>query len=351
MKIISITQTKEKIRLKVPFVTALREVHFAEFIRVKVVLEDGSFAYGEAPATEAITGENLESISKALKQLASVLLCKDLDEALHFVHAYTCGSSAKAALDMAIVMLMAKQKGKNLKEYFCIDKSEAIETDITISLGSCDQMLYDAKNAIVQNMKILKIKLGSDIDHAIAVTKNFSQQLPEAKLLIDANQSWTTEQTLDYLHAVKGCSIELLEQPLPAKEIDNLAIITQKSTLAILADEAVFTLADAKYVVEKKAADMINIKLMKCGGVTKAIEILEYAKAEGISCMLGSMIEGPYSINITIYLAFAYRDVVKFVDLDSPLLYEKLPDALDFIYKGSEIHFKHQPVSQQNAAK
>jgi len=108
----------------------------------------------------------------------------------------------------------------------------------------------------------------------------------------------------------------------------------------ILADEAVFTFEDARKVVAMDAADMINIKLMKCGGVTKAMEILEYARKKGITCMLGSMIEGPYSINITLYLAFAYRDVVKFIDLDSPLLYEELPDALDFIYDGATISFK-----------
>ncbi|MEO1937936.1 MAG: dipeptide epimerase, partial [Sulfurimonas sp.] len=74
MKIKDITLTQEKIKLKTPFITALREVHFAEFIRVKVMCDDGSFAYGEAPATKAITGETLQSISKAIEELRSSLL-------------------------------------------------------------------------------------------------------------------------------------------------------------------------------------------------------------------------------------------------------------------------------------
>ena len=344
MKIQSITQTKERIKLKVPFITALREVHFAEFIRVKVLCEDGIFAYGEAPATKAITGETLESISEAIEQLTPLLVSKSLDEAFVILHAQGCGSSAKAALDMAMVMLMAKEKKQTLKEYFCIRNTQAIETDITISLGSCEQMLIDAKDAVLNDMKILKVKLGSDIDHAITITHSLAQKLPEATLLIDANQAWSKEQTLRYLDAVEMSDIALLEQPVVAKDLEGLAEITQKSSVAILADEAVFTLADAKYIIQNRAADMINVKVMKCGGISKAIEIFEYARKEGIKCMLGSMIEGPYSINVTLYLAFAYRDVIAFIDLDSPLLYEQLPKELDFNYKGSKISFKHQLV-------
>ena len=342
MKIKDITLTQEKIKLKTPFITALREVHFAEFIRVKVMCDDGSFAYGEAPATKAITGETLQSIFQAIEELHSTLLGREIEDALGLVHQSNCGSSAKAALDMAFVMLLAKKKKQTLCEFFAIQDKSAIQTDITISLNEKAKMLQDAKDALREGMDILKVKLGSDIPHAIEITKILSHELPHAKLLIDANQAWSLDDSLAYLDATKECSIELLEQPVAARELEALKIITQKSSVPILSDESVFTLEDAQKVVAMGAADMINIKLMKCGGVTKAMEILEYAREEGISCMLGSMIEGPYSINITLYLAFAYRDVVKFVDLDSPLLYEKLPEELDFIYNCAAISFKKQ---------
>ena len=340
MKIDSISLTQEQIKLKKPFVTALREVHFAEFIRVKIVCENGVFAYGEAPATKAITGETLESISKSITQFSSLLIGSTLQEALEILHQQKCGSSAKAAVDMAIVMLMAKAKKQTLKEYFEIRDMRPIETDITISLGSTLQMLRDAKEALESGMSLLKIKLASDIKHAIETTNTLDQELKGARLLIDANQAWSKEETLSYLQGVKEAKLELLEQPVVASDIAALKAITESSKIAILADEAVFTLNDAKNIIENHAADMINIKLMKCGGVSKAIEILEYAREKKISCMLGSMIEGPYSINITLYLAFAYRDVVKFVDLDSPLLYEQLPCTLDFDYKGAAISLK-----------
>ena len=345
MKIASITLTQEKIPLKRPFITALREVKDVEFIRVKILCSDGSFAYGEAPATKAVTGETLQSIEEDIRSIKELLLKKELEEVLEILHQSSIGSSAKAALDMALIFLLAKQENKILQAYFAIKDTTLIKTDITISLGSSKMMLADAKRALREDKDILKVKLGSDIAHAIEVTQLFSRKLPHATLLIDANQAWSLKGSLHYLRETQGCTIELIEQPVAAADLESLKKITQASSVPILADEAAFTLEDVKKVVQNGCAEMINIKLMKCGGVSKAIEILEYARKANVQCMLGSMLEGPYSINAAIYLAFAYRDIVQFVDLDSPLLYKELPEELDFIYEANRIRFK-PPVSQ-----
>jgi len=345
MKIQNISLTQEKIALKTPFITALREVKDVEFIRVKITCDDGTFAYGEAPATKAVTGETLESIGENILSVKEHFMLKEPAAALELLHQKNIGSSAKAALDMAFVFLLAKQKGKSLREFFGIEDTTAIQTDITISLGSSEVMLADAKRALREHKDILKVKLGSDIAHAVAVTKLLSRKLPHATLLIDANQAWNLEESLEYLRKTQGCAITLIEQPVSAVALESLKKITLASSVPILADEAVFTLEDVKKVVQNACADMINIKLMKCGGVSKAVEILEYARKEQIRCMLGSMLEGPYSINAALYLAFAYRDVVKYVDLDSPLLYKELPNELDFMYEANSIVFK-QPALQ-----
>ena len=143
-----------------------------------------------------------------------------------------------------------------------------------------------------------------------------------------------------YVNAVEELSIELIEQPVIAEDLRALKLVTDATKIPILADEATFTLQDIKKVVQTKSADMINIKLMKCGGVSRAVEILEYARKNRIKCMLGSMLEGPYSINAALYLAFNYRDVIEYVDLDSPLLYKEASNELDFIFSGSKISAK-----------
>jgi len=345
MKIKNITLQEIHIPLKTPFITALREVKNVEFIRVSVLCDEGSLCFGEAPATKAITGETIESIKKSIEQIKEAFYGVDIHETLSLLHEQEIGSSAKAALDMAFVSLLAKANNQTLLEYFGIKESAPIKTDITISLNEVNKMMEDAKSALTQEQNILKVKLGSDISHATSVTKALAKELKNATLLIDANQAWTLEESLQYLDEVKECKLELVEQPVLSKELDALKKISHATEIAILADEAVFTLADVKYVVENRCADMINIKLMKCGGVSRAVEILEYAREKGITCMLGSMLEGPYSINAAIYLAFAYRDVIKYVDLDSPLLYSEPSDLLDFNYEGAEISFKQ--VSSQ----
>jgi L-alanine-DL-glutamate epimerase-like enolase superfamily enzyme len=323
MKIKDIRTQVMQIALKTPFVTALRRVENVEFVRVSIECSNGLVALGEAPATKAITGEDLKSISISIAQIKAQLLGTNPKEALVILHKSSIGSSAKAALDMAFVSLLAQDANKEMYQYLGAKEFLQIQTDITISLNSQEEMLHDAREALKSGLDILKVKLGSDIQHAIAITQLLSQELPQAKLLIDANQAWSMEQSLQYVKAVENLNIELIEQPVNASELDQLKRITQNSKIAILADESAFTLEDVKHIVQNNIADMINIKLMKCGGVTKAVEILEYAREKNIVCMLGSMLEGPVSIDVAKQLAMAYSDVIKYVDLDSPLLYAK----------------------------
>ena len=295
-----------------------------------MTLDDGSIGIGEAPATMAITGEDVNIITNSITKVEKELLGLDIKTALKELHLKKIGSSAKAALDMAFVSLLNP---------FTIKDATPIKTDITISLNEQEKMLFDAREALINGMDILKIKLGSDIKHAIKITKLLAKELPSAKLLIDANQAWSLRESLEYVNAVEELNIELIEQPVSAEDLDGLKTVTQRSKIPILADESTFTLEDVKKVYESESADMINVKLMKCGGVSKAIEILEYARKNGITCMLGSMLEGPYSINAALYLAFNYRDVIKYVDLDSPLLYKYESNELDFSFEGNLIGF------------
>jgi len=331
MKIKEISTEIKTIPLKTPFITALRQVEDVEFVRVKIVFDNGKFAYGEAPATKAITGEDLETIVYAIQNIKDDLLALRVEEALRVLEKTEMGSSAKAALDMALYFA---------KIPFKLTDTTPIKTDITISVGTQEKMLHDAKKAFANGNEILKIKLDADIKHAVQVTQTIAQALPKAKLLIDANQAWTLEKTLYFIENLKNIPIELIEQPVHAEDLEALQTITQRSHIPILADESVFTLEDVKKVMDMNAANMINIKLMKCGGVTHAIKILEYAKENNIACMLGSMLEGPHSINAALYLAFKYRDVIKYVDLDSPLLYKEPSKELKFLFNGSEVFWQ-----------
>ncbi|WP_310441974.1 dipeptide epimerase [Sulfurimonas sp.] len=338
MKIVKIETEVKYIELKTPFKTALRTATHVEFVRVCVTDENGFVGVGEAPATKAITGEDIEDILNSIGSVKKLFLGLLPKEALVKLHTTKIGSSAKAALDIAFVHLLSQEAKKPLYEQFGATDLTPLKTDVTISLNEAAVMLSDAKKAYDNAMTILKVKVGKDILHAIEVVKQISKELPNAEILVDANQAWSLEDSLLFIRNMKDVKIELIEQPVIASDLEGLKKITQLSHIPILADEAAFGLADVKKVVESQSANMINIKFMKCGGVTKAIEILEYAREKKVTCMLGSMLEGPYSINMALHLALAYRDVIRYIDLDSPLLYKEPSDELDFEFSGCEIN-------------
>lgn len=347
MKIKSIEAQLELIPLKSPFITALRRVENVEFVRIKIICEDGSVGIGEAPATKAITNEDTYDIMNSIWKMEEHLIGHTLEDALSIVHT-NCeiGSSAKACLDIALVFLQAKEKNQVLFEYFGSLKPIQLKTDITISFKPVHEMIEDARVALKNGMDILKVKVADDIKHAINITKSLASLFPNATLIIDANQAWSVEDSFTYIDAMKGVKVELIEQPVIAEDVDGLKKITEYSDIPILADEAVFSLEDAKKIVVSKSADMINIKLMKCGGLSKAVEILEYAKSKDVKCMLGSMLEGPYSINVALHLAMAYPETIAYIDLDSPLLYKEASPDLEFVFNGATINYNpHLDVS------
>jgi len=312
MYVQSISTTVEKIPLKTPFITALRRVDTVEFVRVKVVCKNGSISFGEAPATKAITGEDLATIIKAIQLHKTKIIGLSVHESLEVLHTLEMGSSAKAAIDMALYNFINPMQ-----------KVIELNTAITISFDTEAMMLKSANIACENEHSILKLKFAKDIDHAITVSKKIISQNPEAKILVDANQAWSYPDTIKYIDALKNFKIELIEQPVKKDELDLLKKITEYSSIPIVADESCFNLNEIKQIVQTKGADIINIKLMKCGGVTKAIEILEYCRSQNIPVMMGSMLEGPISIAYASNLVDTYKDVVKYIDLDSPLLYKK----------------------------
>lgn len=325
--IVSLTLHRESIPLKNPFTTALRSVDAVEFIRVCIVLEGDAKLYGEAPATKAVTGEDLDSIEHNIQEIVPKILGKTPKEALNIIHDAPIGNSAKASIDMALFELSP------------VTDTQPIKCDITISLQESTKMLESAKRAWANGVQQLKVKFGEDIQHAIDTTHLLLQHLPDAELLVDANQAWNLQTTLAYINELKRYpNVKLIEQPVKADELEVLKTITTNSSIPILADESAFTLQEVQTIVENNIADMINIKLMKCGGVSEAVKILEYVRKQGVQCMLGSMLEGPISINAALDLAFLYRDVIKYVDLDSPLLYKEANHPLlRYRFEGSTV--------------
>ncbi|MEG1050066.1 MAG: enolase C-terminal domain-like protein, partial [Oscillospiraceae bacterium] len=143
---------------------------------------------------------------------------------------------------------------------------------------------------------------------------------------IDANQAWTPKQAVRILNEMqeKGLGIEFAEQPVKAHDFEGMKYVTQRSYVPILADESVFSPEDAVKIMQMGAADLINIKLMKCGGIYNALKIAAAAEIYGVECMIGCMLEAKVAVNAAVHLACA-KQIITRVDLDGPMLCSQDP--------------------------
>ena len=139
-----------------------------------------------------------------------------------------------------------------------------------------------------------------------------------------------------------GLDIELVEQPVKAHDLEGLKYVTERSFVPVLADESVFSPMDAMMILQMGAADLVNIKLMKCGGITNALKITTLAELYGAQCMIGCMLEGPVAVNAASHLACAKGVITKF-DLDGPMLCAANPVHGGSRFEGKDIFMSEEP--------
>ena len=189
------------------------------------------------------------------------------------------------------------------------------------------------------------MKVGIDPSLDVARLAAIRQAVgPEVRIRIDANQAWSPKQAVRLLNQRqdKGLDIELVEQPVKAHDYEGLKYVTERSYVPVLADEAVFSVEDALKIVQMQASDLINIKLMKCGGLTNALKIATLAEVCGVECMIGCMLEAKVSVNAAVHLACA-RKIITRVDLDGPVLCSEDPVEGGAVFNEKEITVSDAP--------
>ena len=331
MKITDIRLGMISVPLRVPFKTALRSVSSVEDVIVEIHTDTGAIGYGEAPPTGVITGDTTGAIIGAIQDhIAKTLTGRDIDDFEDLMIALNkCilkNTSAKAAVDMALWDLYG-QLYKIPVYKLMGGAKKSITTDITISVNDPDEMVRDSLNAIERGYDCLKIKVGKESEKDIARLSAIRKAVPKSTLIrIDANQGWTPKEAVRILNGMqdRDLDIEFVEQPVKGHDFDGLKYVTQNSYVPVLADESVFSPEDALKIMQMGAADMVNIKLMKCGGLYNALKIASAAEVYGVECMIGCMLEAKISVNAAVHLACAKQIITK-IDLDGPVLCSEDP--------------------------
>ncbi len=330
--------SKIDIPLNKPFKTALRILETVSSIQVKILTDEGLVGYGAASPTVVITGDTNGSIEAAVQEIWLRIQGRsidDWDDLMRIVHSGIVGNtSAKAAMDIALHDLRAKRYKTPLFVLLGGAK-ESLDSDMTISLDTPEIMAEDAQNAVQRGFKALKIKLGNDPQLDIRRMKSINDVVSgNAKIRLDANQGWTRKEAVRAVLSMldAGIDIQLVEQPVIAHDFEGMKFVTDNLPVPILADESVFSYQDAIRLIQMRAADFINIKLMKTGGIEPAMRIASLAEAFEVECMIGCMMEGPIGIAAAVHFGCGRRQV-GLADLDVPSMYK---ESLNFGFESQK---------------
>lgn len=349
MKITKIRLGRISAPLRVPFKTAIRTVDKVEDVVVEIQTDTGHTGYGEAPPTGAITGDTWEAIAGALKgPIQKALMGREIDELedlmIDLRQCIMGNTSAKAAADMAIWDLYGQLYGLPVYKFFGGSRKTMV-TDITISVNEPEDMARDAQDAVAKGYKCIKVKVGKDsrkdIERLLEIRKAIGKDIP---LRLDANQGWSPKAAVRILDKMEemDLNIELVEQPVKAYDLEGMKYVKERSFIPILADESVFSPRDAIKIMQMGAADLINIKLMKCGGIYEALKIVSAAEVFGVECMIGCMLEAKISVNAAVHLACGKQIITK-VDLDGPSLCTKDPVIGGAVFEKGHITVGSEP--------
>ena len=313
MKIKAITAKKVSVPLKEPFTMSIGVINSYEAVLVRVETDEGITGYGEGMAPPYITGETVDIVLYAVNLLKPALIGMD-PHAISDVHRkmdsiIIHNSSAKAAIDIALYDIMSKAACLPLY-VFLGGGSEVVETDRTIGLDKPDTMAAHAAALANEGYRFIKVKAGADDSVDAEAIRLIRAAAPDVDIKVDANQGWSAHQALKMLNIYAQYNVTAVEQPVPYWDVDGLAHVRSRSPLPIIADESCFTPQDAARLIKYNAADIINIKLMKCGGLYRAMQICDIAEASGVRCMLGCMLESSLSIAAGAALAASHQNII-----------------------------------------
>jgi L-alanine-DL-glutamate epimerase-like enolase superfamily enzyme len=320
LKITEIDIYKFGVKMLAPFRIATMVADHAPNMLVRLHTDTGLAGWGEGSPLHSIVGETQAICITAAQELKPLLLGRNPLEIAGLVremeHFLPHNATARSAFDMALHDLAAQAAGMPLYRYLG-GAPRVMETDLTIGLCPPEEAGAKAREVVAQGFRIIKIKLGTTVEADVARVRNIREAVgPEITLRIDANQGWDRQTALRALNAMAVFDVEFCEQPLRGHDVAGLRMLRQQAAIPVMADEAVFSAAEALRLITEQAVPYFNIKLSKSGGIHNALKIATLAEAGGVQCMVGCMLESRLGLTAGAHFACA-TDAVRFFDLDT----------------------------------
>ena len=347
MKITDIQYKVVEVKRKCKFTIALATNATSNAIIVKVTTDEGIIGYGEASPFSPVTGDSNEDILQFFEHIKPRIIGENplaIEKIHRIMNRYTVGKSAgKAGIDIALYDILGKKTGLPL--YMLLGgNSNEVQSDMTVGIDTPDEMAKLAKKYVDEGFRILKIKVGiNHHDDLEAVRKIRELVGPDISLRLDANQGWGKKETVEVMKQMEQYGVDEIEQPIPYWNVDDMRFIKDHISQEMMVDEAVHSPRDVMRIAKAEAADLVNIKLMKSGGLYPALQINAVSQSAGLPCMVGCMSECRIGIAAGAALVAAQGNIT-LADLDSYRMIEEI-DGISggFETKGDMIYLTDKP--------
>lgn len=295
-----------------------------EYVVVRIETDDGLVGYGEAQADIGFFGNTVEGVAAAIRDyLGPQLIGRDpfhRDELLHIID-FQMQSCAISGIDLALHDLIGRASGLPVSALLGGTRRTRVQVAIEIAGGPAEQMAAECVRLMASGVRAFKAKIGGDpMRDAQALRVIRDAVGPDVSLRADANQGYTAKEGVTLCRQAEklGVGLELLEQPVPRGDLAGMAFIRSHVDTLIEADESCYSPRDAFEIARQGAADVLNIKIGKAGGLLNALKIIAIAEGAGLGCVLGTAFGLGLEDAAKLHLAassVAVRDAVEFTEI------------------------------------
>lgn len=333
--------------LTVPYIIAYETVDRTTNIFLRIETNTGLQGFGCAAPDEHVTSETANGALASLRNVVIPLL-RGADPLRRtrilerIQQELPSEPSVRAAVDTALFDIMGKMAHQPLWKLLGGFR-DRIKTSVTVGILPLEDTVRAARDCIQRGFSILKIKGGKDLDLDVERTLEVRRAVgPRIELRFDANQGYSVADALEFVQRTRRANLELLEQPTPKSEPDMLGRVVEGVPIPVMADESLLSLRDAFKLARIGLADMVNVKLMKVGGIDEALQINAVARSAHLEVMVGCMDESALSIAAGLHFALARPNVV-YADLDGHLDLIDDPAAGALILKEGTLYPRREP--------
>lgn len=327
MKITKITGYQIKLPLKEPFVINYATYPYMPALILAIETDEGITGYGEAVPDEHVNGEHVNAAFEIMQHVITPALINknplDINAILNMLDDLIIHNpSIKAAVDIALHDILGKKAGLPLYELLGGRTKDRLSYAKVLSVKPFEQLKSDIDTLIEQGYNVIKVKLGGDVVSDCRKLEQILEYVDESiEIRVDCNQAWSSpKHVAQMVNQLDYPNLMWIEQPLRYNECEGLNYLYDHMNVPLMVDESIL---NVKQLAQRNIkTDLINVKLMKCGGIKAAINIINYAEAHDIPCQIGSMVESSIGSAAGYHVAMSQRNVQS-TELTGPLLFSK----------------------------